>query len=206
MAERVHPEDPGFRQQWKLSLRCGFFPWLKRIRSPYRDAFRWRYGLVARACKGKDVLDIPCGMGWGTSMLGRSRRLVGVDLSEEAIREARQRYGGVATFLVGDMGNLDLPSTSFDMVVCLEGIEHVPPDVARLFLQESCRVLREGGELYMSSPFCVTGEHSGNPYHIKEYRPEEMHALVQPYFEVVSVLSRPVDNLIVSMFHLRRRR
>jgi 2-polyprenyl-3-methyl-5-hydroxy-6-metoxy-1,4-benzoquinol methylase len=147
---------------------------------------------------------VPCGMGWGTSQLKGCRSLLGIDISPEAIEEARTRYGGVADFRVGDMGHLELPSSTIDVVSCLEGIEHVPPAVGASFVRECGRVLRPGGLLILSSPHCNDKPHSGNPYHMKEYQPHEIRRLVKPLFEVVDETHRLVENLTVTMFLLRR--
>lgn len=205
MAERARPDDPGFQHAWQFCVRARFIPWIEVKRNPYRDAFYARYKWASQYCKGRDVLDIPCGMGWGTSLLAGCRTLTGVDISSEAISEAQDRYGKKATFQVGNMANVGFDRNSFDVVVCLEGIEHVPADVGEVFLSEAGRVLRPGGRLLLTSPHCPTKQHSGNPYHLKEYRPKELRALLEKHFDVVEVDVRHVKNLIVSYFHASRR-
>ena len=197
MAERAHPDDPGFRQGWQLKRRFGFIPYLRRRQNPYREEFEWRYAWVNRYCSGRDVLDIPCGLGWGTSLIRGARSLKGLDLNAEAVAEARQRYGAQAEFGVGDMSRLDLADASCDVICCLEGIEHVPCDVAQKFLAEANRVLRSDGLMLISSPYCRTKSHSGNPYHIHEYRPEEITAAVSQHFSIQETESRDVDILTV---------
>lgn len=205
MAERLHPDDPGVRDRWEFRLRRGVVPWITRRQNPYKAAFHWRYEWVSSRCGGKDVLDVPCGMGWGTSLIRGARRLSGVDLSEEAIAEAQRRYGRLANFSIGDMGKLNFEESTFDLVSCLEGIEHVPVEVGHRFLNESNRVLRPGGILMLSSPYCRTMPHSGNPYHLHEYRPEEIRALVSERFEMEDVVTRDVDDLAVLYMVCRKR-
>jgi 2-polyprenyl-3-methyl-5-hydroxy-6-metoxy-1,4-benzoquinol methylase len=203
VAERAHPDDPSFQNTWSLRFRRGVIPWVTR--NPYAAAFRWRYKWISSYCRGKDVLDVPCGMGWGTSLIRGARRLVGVDISEEAITEAIRRYGTIAEFSTGDMGHLNFPDNTFDVVSCLEGIEHVPLEVGHRFLQEAERALRPGGRLLLSSPYCRTMPHSGNPHHVHEYRPEEIRAVVGERFVVEDVATRDVDNLTVLFMHCRKR-
>ena len=100
--------------------------------------------------------------------------------------------------------SLPFHDLTFDLVVCLEGIEHVSANVGEAFIIEVTRVIRPGGMFFLSSPHCRMGEHSGNPYHLKEYRPEELVALIEPHFDIVDVITREVDNLIVSYFQARR--
>ncbi|MGH8614895.1 MAG: methyltransferase domain-containing protein [Gammaproteobacteria bacterium] len=205
MSERAHPDDPGFGDKWVFCLRRGFIPWLRPTKNPYKYAFYWRYKWVGSCCSGKDVLDVPCGMGWGTALIRGARTLVGVDLSAEAIAEARRRYGKIAQFSTGDMGCLDFADGSFDVVSCLEGIEHVPLETGHRFLKESERVLRPGGLLLLSSPYCRTTAHSGNPYHLHEYQPEEIKALVSQRFEIEDIVTRDVDILTILYMRCRRK-
>lgn len=200
MAERAHPDHPGFKVKWRLRLWKTIIPWIHRYSSPYREALFWRYGFANKYCTGMDVLDIPCGMGWGTSLLKGCHYLIGVDISHESIIEAQRRYGAKTTFLVGNMDNLGFSNNAFDLICCLEGIEHVSGEVAKAFISECSRLLRPGGLLIVSSPHCTTGEHSGNPYHLKEYKPDDLKTLIEPYFEILLGDSRSIDNLIVSIY------
>jgi ubiquinone/menaquinone biosynthesis C-methylase UbiE len=151
------------------------------------------------------VLDVPCGMGWGTSLISGPRSLTGVDLNADAIAEANGRYGRKAKFLVGDMGRLEFPDSSLDVICCLEGIEHVPVEVGQSFLRESARVLRPEGTLLLSSPYCRTKSHSGNPFHIHEYQPEEIKDAVSKYLLVEDVITKDVDDLTVLYLRCRRK-
>jgi 2-polyprenyl-3-methyl-5-hydroxy-6-metoxy-1,4-benzoquinol methylase len=204
MGERAHPDDPCFHDRVSFRLRRGIVPWIQIQRSPYRAAFFRRYKWVSEYCAGKDVLDVPCGMGWGTSQIRKAKSLVGVDLSEDAIREANRRYGTLAQFHCGDMARLDFPDSSFDVVVCLEGIEHVPVEVGRCFLKEGERTLRPGGLLLLSSPYCRTMEHSGNPFHIHEYQSNEIQALVSELFVIENIFTQDID--IMRVLYIRCRK
>lgn len=205
MAERAHPKDPGFRDRWAPFWLFGFIPCVRLARSPYRQALLWRYEWASQFCAGKDVLDIPCGMGWGTSLLQNARSRIGLDLSPEAIAEAQQRYGTLASFQVGDMASLPCPDAGLDVVTCMEGIEHVPKTVGVDFVAECHRVLRPGGLLLLSSPYMANGMHSGNPWHVHEYQPEEIRALIHPWFLVEEEVTREVDTLTVLYLRCRRK-
>lgn len=205
MAERINPDSPDFQDGWVLRLRGGWLPWVAYNRNPYRRAFFWRYGWVSDYAKGLDVLDVPCGMGWGTSLIQGARSIIGLDIDTSSIREASHRYGSHATFLVGDMNELKFADGSFDIVSCLEGIEHVPAEVALRFISESARVLRPNGRLLLSSPYCRDGRHSGNPYHLREYKPEELKQILQEKFSIDNMISKEVDVLTVLYVTCRRR-
>ncbi|WP_321348200.1 methyltransferase domain-containing protein [uncultured Draconibacterium sp.] len=196
MAERAHPKE--FKYFLKSKV-FGLIPYYKI--NPYRKAVFWRYKIARTFCNGKRVLDIPCGMGWGTSLLNNSKSITGIDISEEAINEAKNIYGSVADFRVGDMASINFDSNSFDTIVCLEGFEHVPEDVGDSFLIECSRLVPPKGILVLSTPYPVKGEHSGNPYHIKEYKPVEVREkMIKNGFRVVKEKSKKVDNVIMTIF------
>ena len=205
LAERAHPDDPAFQERWTLHLLKGWFPWPKRTRNQYRRAMLWRYEWANQYARGKRVLEIPCGMGWGTSLIRSSRHLVGVDICPTAVAEARQRYGSRIHFQVGNMAHLEFHDASFDLVCCLEGIEHVSAEIGESFLKESWRVLAPGGTLMLTSPYCHTLQHSGNPYHLHEYLPEEICKRVQEKFEISEMFERSVDIMNIVFIRATRR-
>lgn len=147
MAERANPDDEGFKKKWRIRWIGGFLPIPEIITNPYREALYWRYQIVAQHCKGKNVIDIPCGMGWGTSMLSGCKSLLGIDISGEAISDAKNRYGSIAEFQIGDMSSLNIPDSSVDLISCLEGIEHVTTEIGSSFVRECWRILRPDGEV-----------------------------------------------------------
>lgn len=204
MAERAHPDLPGFQNRVSLRWRLGIVPWITWKRSAYRAALKWRYRWAQPYCRGRDVLDVPCGMGWGTSMLRGCRSVTGLDRDQGAIEEARQRYGSLATFQVGDMTNIPFEDDRFDAVCCLEGIEHISREQGKSFLSESRRVLRERGLLFLSSPYSASGAHSGNPFHAHEYRPDEIAAaLFQSGYKIEDSIERQVDKMRVLYLRCR---
>ena len=68
--------------------------------------------------RGKDVLDMGCGDGRTTRSIALTARAVlGVDPDEEAIAHARGRATDRTDFEVADGVTLELPASSFDVVV-----------------------------------------------------------------------------------------
>lgn len=196
MAERAHPEQFKYFKKVKI---FGIIPFYKF--SPYRSAFFWRYRIASKYCAKKNVLDVPCGMGWGTSLLENAKNIIAVDISEEAIEEANTRYNGFASFEVGDMGKLNFKDNTFDTIICLEGFEHVPEKIGDSFLSECARLLKKDGCLVLSSPYPIVGEHSGNPFHIKEYRPSEIRQkLFGNNFKVLDEKKRKVGKIVMTIF------
>lgn len=206
MEERAHPQIDGFKRKIRLIWRKWTFPTIHIYPTPYSKAFYWRYSWAKRFCKNKNVLEIPCGMGWGTSLLSNARKVVGVDISSEAIREAALRYSGRnRKFIIGDMQKLMFQQAEFDLVVCLEGIEHVSIETGIQFVREANRVLKQNGILLLSSPLHRTKEHSGNPYHVKEYKLNELIEILDPFFYVNSIRRKEVEDLNVYFIEARKK-
>lgn len=101
----------------------------------------------------KDVLDFGCGDGPLSLFLAETkhpRRLVGVDLSEDAIERARENLLGSSIegnveieFLVGRTNALPVPDCSFDTLLAFDCLEHVMSPES--ILHDWYRVLRPGG-------------------------------------------------------------
>jgi ubiquinone/menaquinone biosynthesis C-methylase UbiE len=70
----------------------------------------------------------------------------------------------------------------FDLVICLEGIEHVPIEIGKQFIQESARILSDDGKIVLTNPL-PDPVRPPNPYHIHEYDLEELEVFLKPYFE-----------------------
>jgi methionine biosynthesis protein MetW len=99
---------------------------------------------------GERVLDVGCGDGKtsGAWLLDRRCDYTGVDISANAVREAQQF--GLRAIHITDASSLPFADGMFDVVVCIEVLEHLfAPQSA---LQEIRRVLRPGGRLIATVP------------------------------------------------------
>ncbi len=148
-----------------------------------------RYAWCAPIVKGKDVLDIACGEGYGSAMLVRdARSVVGVDIDDATVLHARAAYHNVTElrFVRGDAADIPLEDNSFDVVVSFETIEH--HDRHAEMLSEIRRVLRPDGLLVISSPNkIVYSEMAGyhNEFHVKELDFHEFDAVLKGQFDEV---------------------
>jgi len=105
-----------------------------------------RYSLALKLAKivktNLNILDVGCDGGNFTSSLLKYGDVIGLDLSSSFIDYAHKAYRGVP-FLIGDGQHLPLKSESFDLVFCLEVLEHVPNPHSMVI--ETYRVLKPGG-------------------------------------------------------------
>lgn len=149
---------------------------------------RKRYEFALPLCDGKDVLDLGCGVGYGTALLAeRARRAVGIDLDPDAIAYARRRYGATnVEYREDDALALGLVDGSFDVVCSFETIEHVADRDA--LLREVRRVLRPGGSFLVSTPRATRTEpEPENPFHAVELSRADFEALLRRHFDEVEL-------------------
>jgi GT2 family glycosyltransferase/SAM-dependent methyltransferase len=155
-----------------------------------------RYALARELVHGKDVLDIACGEGYGTRLLSETARsAVGIDVAEEVVLHARQRYVQPGlSFELGSCAKIPLEDCSVDVVVSFETIEHHGQH--KEMVSEIKRVLRSDGMLIISSPdkheySDVPG--SENAFHVKELYLNEFSALLKVWFRHVEIYGQRVQ-------------
>jgi ubiquinone/menaquinone biosynthesis C-methylase UbiE len=149
-----------------------------------------RYHFALRWARGRRVLDVACGEGYGSALLARNAaRVTGVDLSPQAIAHARGAYGSLANleFVESSCTRMPFPDGAFDLVVSFETLEHI--DGQEAFLDEVARVLAPDGLLLMSCPNKL--EYSdkrnyANEFHVKELYREELSDLVSKRFPALA--------------------
>jgi 2-polyprenyl-3-methyl-5-hydroxy-6-metoxy-1,4-benzoquinol methylase len=157
------------------------------------------YEWIAQRVHGRRVVDLACGEGYGSAVLGRTAAsVVGVDANPEAFEHARLKYTGETVRFERDM--IETWRGDVDCVVFLQTIEHVQdPDAVLARLRD---MIGPDGVAYVSTPNVLTlapagEERSGNPWHVREYKPEEYRALCARHFGHVDLLG---------LFHARKLR
>lgn len=63
--------------------------------------------------------------------------------------------------IVSDIASIPEPDGSFDAIMCIEVFEHLPDPLAAI--REFARLLRPGGQLILTAPFCSLTHYA--PYH-----------------------------------------
>jgi GT2 family glycosyltransferase/ubiquinone/menaquinone biosynthesis C-methylase UbiE/glycosyltransferase involved in cell wall biosynthesis len=159
-----------------------------------------RYLMCAEHAKGKLVLDLACGEGYGSALLARvAKHVTGVDVSREAVQHAREIYANGTSnleYCLGSADALPLEDHSFDLVVSFETLEHLANQ--QQMVDEIQRVLKPGGLLIISTPDRdVYREEDGgdNEFHVKELTGEEFRQLLAPRFKNVRMLGQRMVTL-----------
>jgi SAM-dependent methyltransferase len=157
------------------------------------------YEWIAARAHGRRVVDLACGEGYGSAVLGRTAAsVVGVDANPEAFEHARAKYTSPSVSFERTM--IELWQGDVDCVVFLQTIEHVQD--ADAVLEHVRELIGPKGVAYVSTPNVLTlapkgAERSGNPWHVHEYRPQEYRELCERHFASVD---------LVGLFHARRLR
>jgi SAM-dependent methyltransferase len=167
-----------------------------------RDAYHWReasrhplhgwpytrsrMAWVVRQCAGaRRVLEIGCGDGALLGLLAAAgHEVTGVDRDERALELAAAMLArrGLRVDLHPDLRSVG--HRGFDAVVLAEVVEHL--DDPATTLAETARLLSPGGRLVLTTPVRLL-ERPLDPYHVHEFWPEELRALLERFFEQVDV-------------------
>jgi 2-polyprenyl-3-methyl-5-hydroxy-6-metoxy-1,4-benzoquinol methylase len=149
------------------------------------------YEEAAGFARGKSVLDWGCNNGYGLELM-RSlgcADISGLDVSPEAIEAARERLGPETPLILHTGNDAPLTSGTYDVVTSLQCIEHVE-DVDR-YLAEIRRVLNPDGVAIFTTPNGAIridrGMKPWNEYHVVEFFPEDLRALLSKHFSSVTI-------------------
>lgn len=157
----IRPEEADFfarlaRDWWNPRGPMASLHQVNPVRLAFvRDAIDAHWPDAVRAAKplaGKSALDIGCGAGLLCEPLARlGARVTGVDAAAENVSAAAAHAEGMGLdirYMAGEVGSLDIGT--FDLVTCVEVIEHVADKPA--FLREVAARLAPDGLLVMSTP------------------------------------------------------
>ena len=157
-----------------------------------------RYFYATQFIKGKDVLDIACGEGYGANLIAQTAKsVVGVDISQEVIDFARECYtSSNLSFLQGSVENIPIDGVKkFDVVVSFETIEHVDAEIQMRFLKEVQRLLKDDGVFVVSSPnklFYSDIPKYKNEFHLREFYENEFVEFLCRYFGHVLLFGQKI--------------
>jgi 2-polyprenyl-3-methyl-5-hydroxy-6-metoxy-1,4-benzoquinol methylase len=129
------------------------------------------------------ICDLGCGTGWMSNELRKFGRVVGVDFSDEGLRQAREAYPEV-TFVHSNVLTYR-PDEQFDLVVSSEVIEHIPDKDAYFETIEA--ILKAGGYLILTCPNGDVRPYYGVPGQMIEEWPtkQQLRRLVRKHLVIV---------------------
>jgi SAM-dependent methyltransferase len=114
------------------------------------------------------VLDAGCGVGSMLDELAGYGHIAGFDVNPEAVEVTRAR--GHEEVLVGSLDAIPFEDGRFDLITCLDVVEHLPNDTAAL--SELRRVTRPGGYVIVAVPAyeAMWSQHDVACQHYRRYR------------------------------------
>jgi SAM-dependent methyltransferase len=116
---------------------------------------------------GAKVLDAGCGSGRTMIELTGYGEVTGIELDPNAAEVARGR--GAGEVRIGRLEELPWDANTFDLITCLDVIEHTADD--RVTLEELRRVCKQGGWLLVTVPAyqALWSQHDEANHHFRRY-------------------------------------
>jgi SAM-dependent methyltransferase len=178
--------------------------WEQQARTPGQqpEYFSYNYGRgiagllrLSGRLDGK-VLDYGCGPGYLLDhLVAAGVNCYGADVSEQSVRRANARippaprWQGAVTIVAG---RTPFDDGFFDVVTCIETLEHVPEDLLAGLLAEVRRVLRPGGVALFTTPhaenlddslaFCPFCDSEFHRYqHLRSFTADTLTSLLQQH-------------------------
>lgn len=142
--------------------------------------------------KGKEVLNIGAEYPQDEIKFAHlASRWTTIDFSEVIVKN-QKAICGEADFVVMDAREMTFPENSFDTVLILSTLDHIPGHRNRLKVLDGIhRVLKPGGILAISVPY---GRRKDNPWYGYEhtFSEAELIRMVKRYFEIVVIAKHAV--------------
>ena len=159
--------------------------------------------VVAEEYLQGDVLEVGCGEGRGIDLLlKKARTFTAVDKIKPVIEKLQEKYRQ-GRFLSMNIPPLSgLSDNSYDVVVSFQVIEHIQDD--SLFLKEIHRVMKPGGIALLTTPNRRQSL-TRNPWHIREYLPEELEQLAGRFFNKVEMKGITGNNKVMTYYEENRK-
>jgi len=160
-------------EQARVDSRIQRYAYFDEINRPYVE---WQLDLL-RPFIGRRVLEVGCGVGSVLALLSDRQLLVGVDMDPEMVAHAAERFRGRSgyEFLAMDMAEPSpetmrhLAAQSFDTVLSINVLEHIPDDVAALRAMASLVGTRGHVALLVPAHPALYGPYDALDGHVRRY-------------------------------------
>lgn len=167
--------------------------WPRTIAEAARQATQHlaRYSFAQRFVVDKNVCDVACGVGYGSSFLAKTaQKVTAMDISPEAIEWASKYFSRNNTkFLVADAAKPWPVDDKFDVIASFETMEHL--EDPEIFLKHVYSHLLPSGVLVLSvSNGPRDRKKTNNPYHLQHFSDAELKALIQKCFTKAEFFSQ----------------
>ena len=147
---------------------------------------------------GGDILEIGTGSGYGVEVIApKATRYITVDkqLPQNPLQLENVEYYDM------EVPPIEFENCSFDAVVSFQVIEHIEDDMT--FVREVARVLRPEGKFVVSTPNAPMSL-TRNPWHVREYKANELYNLLGCYFSNVELYGVVGNEKIMEYYRKNR--
>lgn len=175
---------------WERGIPASqFLPMANYLKIAERYIFASEF--LDKPSKSGNILEAPCGFGYGAAYLSRyCKEVDALDIAEENIKFSRQAFRqSNIKWVTGDVTALPYMDDKFDAYVSFEVFEHLPVDTAKRHIVEAFRVLKNGGRFILSTPNREMRKNVKNPFHVKEYDFNEFSEVLNEVFKNVELYS-----------------
>jgi len=162
-----------------------YVPWVDDAMVSYEHLHRYKF--ANEFVRGKSVLDLACGEGYGSFLLaGDALEVVGIEIDETAINHARAKYKKKnLKFLKGNITDIPIKQNNlFDIIICFEALEHIKEH--NELIKEVKRFMKKNGIFMVSTPnkeIYSDRANYNNPFHVKELYFKEFRLLLNENFK-----------------------
>jgi ubiquinone/menaquinone biosynthesis C-methylase UbiE len=140
------------------------------------------------------ILDFGC----GTGHLGKefiNSEYLGIEPLRSCVEIALKNKSDIKhSFVVGDEKSLQaLPDGKFDLILAIGVLHHIDDSVAKIFIKESCRLLKNGGKMVTLDPHFFIGQSSVSKFVINQDRgknirtKEKINQLLEEHYSNIVV-------------------
>ena len=148
-----------------------------------------RYHLAAFLSRpDMKVLDFPCGSGYACEIL-EDVEYTGMDIDEVTIEYAKHFYSD-GKYYVDDLANPKKLDSGYDLILCIDGPEHIEIKYQKPLVETFHNALKPGGRLLMSMPEAPeeSGPSKTNPYHLGELTFDDFVSLLETQFDSIQII------------------
>jgi 2-polyprenyl-3-methyl-5-hydroxy-6-metoxy-1,4-benzoquinol methylase len=161
------------------------------IKSGYAEVMRERYEMCISFCQNKTVLDVGCGLGWGSELLSNyATEIFSIDYDPEVIKYCEEKLlQRNIHFKTMRCEEIDFDDEFFDIALLMELIEHLTLENGDKCIKKISEVLKPNGVM-IGSTYIPENDalrqdhilHSDNEFHYHIYTFSEMQKLLSKYF------------------------
>lgn len=152
-----------------------------------------RYSIASELARGKVVLEIGSGEGYGSNLVAQTaRHVVAMDVMPRLVKHVQTKHRNDKLFIVGGRyTEIPLATSCVDLVMSFDAIK--PLDQGESMMAEIARVLRPGGIVIISSPHKYEYSDLFTHQHSSQFTPDCMsdcESLLRSKFRNVAVFAQ----------------